>query len=203
MRRKLVWIGCLSLFGSSALAQRADLALLAGISGPHGATTTAPGSATSSGNVSPGFQLNYARRFFHGPVDLAVELPLVIAIRVSGQTVTTSSGTATAGSSDPDVFFTPGLRARIMPASRLALYAVAGGGFASFGATPTIAPPSTVIPGNRQNSPVFDYGGGVDLRLTHLLSLRADARDFVSYVGLGEVAGRNHGIFAAGIALHF
>ena len=44
---------------------------------------------------------------------------------------------------------------------------------------------------------------GGDFRLTRLLSLRGDARDFVTREGLGGVTGRNHSTFQAGIAFHF
>ena len=50
----------------------------------------------------------------------------------------------------------------------------------------------------------FDFGGGLDLRLTKLLSLRGEVRDLVlSHSGLSRPGGRNNAILAFGFALHF
>ena len=49
----------------------------------------------------------------------------------------------------------------------------------------------------------LDFGGGLDFRLTRLVSLRAEARDFVTGRGLGGVEGRNHPIFSFGLGIHW
>ena len=50
----------------------------------------------------------------------------------------------------------------------------------------------------------FDFGGGLDIRLTRLLSLRGEGRDlFLSQGGLSSSGGRNHPIVSFGFALHF
>jgi hypothetical protein len=204
MRKNLGTSLCAALLGvCAAHAQNSDLALLAGISGPRGQTTVTGGTATTSGSVTPSLQMNYAWQALQRAVDLYVELPLVVPFRVNGTVVSGSGGTAIAGSSGPDVFFTPGIRLKFSPESRVSFYAAAGFGIATFGATSTIVPPATVVSGNRQNSPALDFGGGVDLRLTRLLSLRGDVRNFYTEAGLGGVTGRNHGIFQLGIAFHF
>jgi hypothetical protein len=43
----------------------------------------------------------------------------------------------------------------------------------------------------------------MDFRLTRLLSVRGDIRDFVTGRGLGGLNGRNHTIFGFGMAVHF
>jgi hypothetical protein len=198
---KSLWIALLGV--CAARAQNSDLALLAGVSGPRGQTIVTGGTSTVSGSVTPSFQINYAWQVLQRAADLYVELPLVVPVRTSGTVVSGPGGTAVAGSSGPDLFFTPGIRLKISPESRVSFYGAAGFGIASFGATSTIVLPATVVAGNRRNSPAFSFGGGVDLRLTRLLSLRGDVRDFVTGAGLGGVTGRNHGIFQLGIAFHF
>jgi opacity protein-like surface antigen len=193
----------LFLLTGCAAAQNSDLGLLGGISGPKGQTTISGETATASGSVTPSFQVNYAWQVLQRTADLYVELPLVIPVRVSGTTVAGPNGAASAGSSGPDLFFTPGLRVKFSPESRVSFYAAAGVGIASFGATSTIVPPLTVVAGSRQNSFAIGFGGGIDFRLTRLLSLRVDARDFVTRAGLGGVSGRNHAILQVGIAFHF
>jgi opacity protein-like surface antigen len=192
------------IFAGASLAQNSDLGVLAGISGPKGQTTTSGGTTTATGSVSASFQLNYAWQVVARQVDLYIELPLVMVDRANGTAIASAASTVAAGSSAPDVFFTPGVRAKFSPQSRVSFYAAAGLGFASFAPTSSISVPSlTVISGNRQNSFAVGFGGGIDFRLTRLLSLRGDLRDFVTGAGLGEVTGRNHAILQAGIAFHF
>jgi hypothetical protein len=198
---KVLWIWLLG--ACVGQAQNSDLALLAGISGPRGYTAVTGGTATASGSVTPSFQIDYAWQAFHRATSLYINLPLVLPVRVSGTTITGPAGTVSAGSSGPDLFFTPGIRFKTSPESRVSFYGDAGFGIASFSATSMIVSPATLVAGSRQNSPAFGFGGGIDLRFTRLLSLRGDFRDFVTRAGLGEVKGRNHGIFQLGFAFHF
>jgi hypothetical protein len=106
--------------------------------------------------------------------------------------------------SGPDLFFTPGLRVKFSPQARVSFYAAAGLGIASFAATSSIAAtPVHVISGSRENGFAAGLGGGIDFRLTRLLSLRVDARDFITKAGLGQISGSNHAILQAGVAFHF
>jgi hypothetical protein len=164
----------------------------------------AGGTVTQSGSVAPSLQLNYAWQVVERKTYLYVELPLVIPFRESGSITSSSAGSVVVGNAGPDVFFTPGLRLKISPQSRVSFYGAAGLGIASFGAGTIVASPAlTSVTGKRENSFAVDFGGGIDLRLTRLLSLRGDVRDFVTKAGLGDVSGRNHGIFQVGIAFHF
>jgi hypothetical protein len=190
------------LAAGCAAAQNSDVGFLGGISGPSGNTTISGGNTTASGSVMPSFQVNYAWEVLQRKADLYVELPLVIPVRVSGTTVTGPNGVSAAGTAGPDLFFTPGARLKVSPESRVSFYIAAGMGIASFAGTAMVTPLS-VIAASRQNSFAVGFGGGIDLRLTRLLSLRADVRDFVTQAGLGGVAGRNHAIVQLGFAFHF
>jgi hypothetical protein len=195
---------CLALFLIGVLqAQNSDLGLLAGISGPRGQTTVAGGTSTVSGSVTPSVQVNYAWQLRQRAVDLYAELPLVIPFRVNGSVVSGPNGTIVTSNSSPDIYFTPGLRLKFSPESRVSFYGAVGFGIASFAGAEVVASHATVVVEGRRNSPALGFGGGLDLRLTRLLSLRGDVRDFVTEAGLGDVNGRNHGIFQVGIAFHF
>jgi len=146
-------------------------------------------------HTSVSVQLNYAWQALQRAVDLYVELPLVIPVRVSGTAIVSPGHVFVAGNSGPDVFFTPGVRLKFSPESRVSFYGAAGFGIASFSGGSQGS--------GRENSPAFEFGGGVDIRLTRLLSLRGDVRDFVTRAGLGETMGRHHGIFQVGMAFHF
>jgi hypothetical protein len=194
----------LMLLAGVAAAQNSDLGLLAGLSGPRGSITVAGSTVTESGSVAPSLQVNYAWQVVERKTYLYVELPLVIPFRETGTITTSPPGAVVVGDAGRDVFFTPGLRLKISPQSRVSFYGAAGVGIASFGASSvTASPPLTSVAKNRENSLAVDFGGGIDLRLTRLLSLRGDVRDFVTRAGLGGVSGRNHGIFQLGIAFHF
>jgi hypothetical protein len=81
---------------------------------------------------------------------------------------------------------------------------VAGGGIGSFGKDETNISGSGIYIGtNRTEHGVLDAGGGLDFRLTRLLSLRGEGRDFVTGKNLGGVTGRNHPIYEFGLAFHF
>jgi hypothetical protein len=203
MIRTMRTITALLMLTALAQAQNSDLALLAGISGPRGETTVSGGTSTISGSVTPSFQINYAWQVLERRAALYVELPLIVPVRVNGSIVAGPSGSAIAGNNGPDIFFTPGARIKFTPESRVSFYGALGLGIASFGPTSSIIPPLTVVNGSRQNSFAVDFGGGIDFRLTRLLSLRADVRDFVTDAGLGGTSGRNHAIFQAGIGFHF
>lgn len=48
----------------------------------------------------------------------------------------------------------------------------------------------------------FDFGGGVDIRLSRYFSIRAEVRDFVTGAGLSGVEGRNHVAPLVGLVFH-
>jgi opacity protein-like surface antigen len=104
------------------------------------------------------------------------------------------------------LFLTPGVRWRFTPQRRVSFYAAAGAGVGNFGSYLSYVGSgpglSESVTGNT-TSAAFDWGGGIDFRLTRLLSLRAEGRDFVTRAGLGGFAGRNHAFFMAGIGFHF
>jgi len=101
--------------------------------------------------------------------------------------------------------FTPGVRFKLPIQSRLSLYGVAGGGIGSFGKDETDVNrrAGVFIGTSRTEHGVFDVGGGMDFRLTKLLSLRGEARDFITGRNLGGESGRNHPVYEFGLAFHF
>ena len=51
--------------------------------------------------------------------------------------------------------------------------------------------------------PAFAFGGGVDFRMTRLISLRGEVRDYVTASRLGGVSGNNHVFALMGMGFHF
>ena len=130
--------------------------------------------------VTSNSQLSYARQVLAPAAgDLYVEFPLVLATNPVGNTA---------------YLFTPGVRFKLSTQSRVSVYGALGVGVASFGGTATAS---------RTTSGALDFAGGLDFRLTRLLSLRVEARDFVTRPGLGGFTGRNHPVYSVGIGFHF
>lgn len=202
MRIRFLLSMLMMLFAQRAVeAQNSDLGFLLGVYWPHGEVTTSPNTVVS-GSAGASIQFNYAWQVMQRAVDLYVEVPVIISVE-STSTVTPGLITSSSG---PDVFFTPGIRLKISPQSRVSFYGALGGGVASFAANQVVitkGASSTSVSAGRANSPALDFGGGIDFRITRLLSLRFDARDFVTRKALGGSAGRNHGIYEFGIAFHF
>ncbi len=181
--------------GYSALAgQNSDVGFLAGVSGPI--TTAIAGTNLTERSVGPSYQVNFAvlqRR----NLDFHIELPLMYAENERGFRIGTVSAALRSM-----ISFTPGLRLRIPLASRLSTYGAAGGGVAFF-SREEVRLDNGIIVFSRSTTGLFDFAGGLDLRVTRLLSLRGEARDFVTASRVAGASGRNHPVYQFGIGLHF
>jgi len=195
-----------------AFAQNSDLGLMIGVAHVvNGFTSTTPSSTidsgfqfvelanttTSSGTVSAGGQINFAIQLRQNP-HLYFELPLHITGASSG---TVSNGVSI-GSTSAIFYFTPGLRWNFRPTARVSIYGAGGFG-------PVISAMSAGLASNGVSSAssrvhataAFEYGLGLDFRLTRLVSLRTEAREAAS---IGEVNFRHRNdFFTAGVGLHF
>jgi opacity protein-like surface antigen len=200
MKSLLVRALAVAILGAgTAAAQNSDLGLLLGVSVRPSAATITPGR--TEGSVSASVQINFAVQLREANAGLLyLELPLMIADTHKGvitESVTSSSSTDT-------VFFTPGVRWHYTIHPRLALYGSVGGGIAVLQANYSFISNSTI--GSSSGTTVaaaFCFGGGIDFRLTRLLSLRAEGRDFITRAGLGGERGHSHAFFTVGVGFHF
>jgi len=99
--------------------------------------------------------------------------------------------------------YTLGLRFMLPVHDRVALFGTVAGGGGSFnypvidgGAEPRVSSNSTI-------HGVFQFGGGVDFRLTRMFSIRGELRDYVTGKGLSGATGRHHLVPLVGVAFHF
>jgi opacity protein-like surface antigen len=154
-----------------------------------------------SGSVGAHGQINYAGQLHeYSTGRLYFELPLLFGGHASG-TVTN----AVAGESGGMVFFTPGVRFNVAPHSRISFYGAVGLGPVAFDESKTLVGNGLINTSIRWTiAGALDFGGGLDFRLTRLISLRAEARDFVvSGRHLGGQDGYNHPIFGFGVGFHW
>jgi len=186
-----------ALFCASAFAQNSDLGILAGV-GFRTSAVVSPGHVESSAGAS--VQINYAAQLHESAAGrFYVELPLLIASDSRGAVAGVISA-----SHSTTFFFTPGVRFHHSIHPRVALYGAAGGGVASLADTTAVVSTGAVSSRrDRTTSAAFGFGGGLDFRLTRLLSLRAEGRDFITKAGLRGEQGRSHPFFTVGIGFHF
>jgi opacity protein-like surface antigen len=185
----------LFLLAGAALAQNSDLAILGGFIPTSGTVS----NVIITGSVAFGIQINYAAQLHETPAgQLYLEVPLMIAGSLQG----TVANDVTARTTD-SIFLTPGVRWRFTPQKRVSFYAAAGVGIGSFGLTVSEVGQGVESSTSRTTTFAFGFGGGIDFRLTRLLSLRAEGRDFITRSGLGGSSGPNHSFFMVGIGFHF
>ena len=184
-------------FTCFALAETSDFNILIGVYTPSFSAGTQPALMSSSTGASVQFSYGHQLLGFKSGA-LELDIPLTIATH---QNETFGNGFST--STKANVFFTPAVRYRFVPHSRVSPFAILGGGVGSFGSIDTNAGPGLQVNMERKASPVLAFGFGTDVRLTRLLSVRGEVRDFVSRAGLGGTEGRNHPVFGIGIGFHF
>lgn len=171
--------------------------------GVNSSSSTIPGTtAVLSGSAGLATQVGYAFRVTTTkPGSLWIEVPFTYTWEGTG--IVTGP---TVAAIDRNVwYFTPGVQLKTRPFKRVSFHALAGGGTGSFSKVNSIASGAngTVMVNSLfQISPVFDFGAGIDLRLSRHLSLRAEGRDFVSGANLGGVPGHNHPLVLGGLIIH-
>ncbi len=182
------------LCSPSLMAQSYDMGFLFGFF-QHNASLR---NDVINGEVRLSFQFNPAHLVKEGSAGrLYVEVPVMTSAGLNGKIddhVTGRLGVVT--------FVTPGLRYEHNLTRRLSVYF--GGGFGFAAARHRVGVPSgEQISTTKKTywSEAGNYGGGVDLQLTHRWSLRAEARNFLARKD-AEVPGRSIGV-QVGFAFRF
>ena len=191
MKRILVAL----VFGGAACAQNSDLGLLLGVS----AVRSEVSGVRASAELGAHMQINYAAQLKETSGGrLYLELPLLL-----GGQMRASVQNGVSASSGAIVYFTPGIRWNLPVHDRVSLYGTAGVGLAGFGGHKVTVTGRTVSTHSGfETALAGGAGGGLDLRLSRLMSLRVEARDFITRAGLGA-AGHNHVVFGFGVGFHW
>ncbi|HMD71372.1 MAG TPA: outer membrane beta-barrel protein [Bryobacteraceae bacterium] len=187
--------------GFAASAQNSDFGVLAGVmSSPHETVGGSRASITTSDGGAVEFNYAYQVKGWKAG-DLYVEIPFILAGRDENWV---GSGGASLNTTVVGAVLS-GVRFKLPLGGRASLYAAAGAGFGAYGENALSSSPGSAS--NIEHTTVtaaFDFGGGLDLRLTRLLSLRGEVRDLIlSRSGLSSPGGHNNPIFAFGFAFHF
>lgn len=184
----------------TAYGQNQDFALPLGVIAPSYSVAGGPGSQISA-DAGIAFQINYGHQVTGTKWgDLYLEIPLILAWR--GDTFATG-GFASTNATGIGAFV-PGARFRFPSVGRASFFVAAGGGIGWYDKVTVVAGRSLAsISGHTSPTAAFDFGGGMDLRLTRLLSLRLEARDLITSQGSLNGRGHHNPIIAFGPAFHF
>jgi hypothetical protein len=197
-KNNLQWFLCLSLFSAVASAQGVQNSDIAAMFGPTsvkaqgvpGSNITTPGSTGLAASVDYGYQL--VRRS-------AASLWLDIALP---NTSPGKLGTSVPGSIDDTAnFYVAGVRFMAPINPRVSIYGVTGVGLGAFHYAVVTGETSPTVKSTLTVHGAFDFGGGVDVRLTRHFSIRAEG-DVVTGAGLSGIEGRNHIMPLVGLAFH-
>jgi opacity protein-like surface antigen len=204
MNSRLVSIlAIICLSASAAFAQKHEVAFTSGglKIGERGFDLPRPGRLRFGTGFT--YQFNYARRFFDGKIAaLYFELPLAGTPRTKVEALN-----ALSPRSYSSIFFTPGIKLKLLPGLKYSPYVMAGAGFARFNESSTLTndQPNTEQMSNTDG--VFDFGAGIDVRVFSILSIRGEVRDFYSELpplNVRALRDRQHNaLISAGFVLRF
>lgn len=186
----------LFLGAASVAAQRHEVGLTAGIMKPGESGLSLVG--TGLGN-SFAFQVAYSARVFNmGISSIYLDAPVAFATKTNFET-----SNAFSLRSYSSLFFTPGVKLKLLPSRGVSPYVVAGVGFAR------LNPSDERINGmpNRDNAKLdnaYSIGGGVDIKVAPRISIRGEVRDYNTGAPDFEanlLKKRQHNLFVTGGAV--
>ena len=201
--RLLMVLAVICLSGSAALAQKHEVAFTSGglKIGERGFDLPQPGRLRFGTGFT--YQFNYARRVLDGKVAaLYFEFPLAGTPRTKVEV-----SNALSPRSYSSIFFTPGIKLKLVPGLKYSPYAMAGVGIARFNESNTLTNDQPNPDQGSNTDTVFDFGVGIDVHVFSILSIRGEVRDFYSELpplNVRALRDRQHNaLISAGFVLRF
>ncbi len=191
------------LIGQSAFGQRHEIAFTSGglKIGERGFDLPQPGFLSFGTGFS--YEINYAQRLLDAHLAaLYFEIPLAGTPRTKVKTTN-----ALSPDSYSSIFFTPGIKLKLLPSGKYSPFATVGVGLAHFNESDaTIANQPNLNRSSGTNA-VFDFGFGLDVKVFSILSIRGEVRDFYAELpplNVRALSDRQHNaLISAGIVLRF
>lgn len=201
--RLLMMASLIALSCDAALAQANEFAFTSGglKIGERGFDLPRPGFIKFGTGFT--YELNYARRLVDAKIAaLYFEMPLAGTPRTKLKT-----DNALSPRSYSSIFFTPGLKLKLLPGRKYSPFAVMGGGFAHFRESDTTIDNQANANQTSKTDAVFDFGFGLDVKVRSILSIRGEVRDFYSDLpplNVRALRDRQHNaLISGGIVLRF
>lgn len=204
MKLRLLLVAGLTLFfAQAALAQQHEIAFTSGVLrvGERGFDLPQPGFLKFSTGFT--YEFNYAARVLDAKIAaLYFEVPFAGTPNTKIKTTN-----ALSPSSYSSIFFTPGIKVKLLPHGKYSPFAVMGVGLAHFKEGDTTIGNTPNVNRNSKTDSVFDFGFGMDVRVFSILSIRGEVRDFYSDLpplNVRALSDRQHNaLISAGVVLRF
>jgi opacity protein-like surface antigen len=204
MKRKLLIVVALALVSAGdVFAQKYEVALTSGALkvGQKDFQLPRPGFIDFSTGLT--YQFSYAQRVVDArAAALYFELPFAGTPRTKIE-----STNALSPRSYSSIFITPGIKLKLLPGLKYSPYLVAGVGYARFNSSQTLLSGDPNREDRQANRAVFGYGGGIDVRVFSIVSLRGEVRDFVTGTPKFNLDGfdnkQHNTLLSAGVVLRF
>lgn len=201
--RVLLFLILMLAGGQTALAQKHEVAFTSGglKIGERGFDLPQPGFLRFGTGFT--YQLNYSGRLVDARLAaLYFEVPFAGTPRTKVKTTN-----ALSPNTYSSIFFTPGLRLKLLPGGKYSPFAMMGIGLAHFREGDTTIDNQPVANRNSQTDGVFDFGFGLDIKVISRLSIRGEVRDYYSELpplNVRALRDRQHNaLISAGIVLRF
>jgi opacity protein-like surface antigen len=192
----------MTISSSSSLGQRHEAAFLSGglKTGEHEFVLPNPGFVRTGTGLT--YQLNYSGRFFDGKVAaLYFEFPLVVT-----PSTKLKPSNVVLPRSYSALFFTPGIKLKLVPGLKWSPYGFVGVGVARLNTSDT-SQDGEPVSGDSRVKAAYDFGGGIDVKVFSHVSLRGEVRDFYSGTPQFDVSllkDRQHNfLISAGVVVRF
>jgi opacity protein-like surface antigen len=201
---RLFFVFIMTLLGAqSTFAQKHEAAFTGGglKIGERGFDLPQPGFLRFSTGFT--YELGYAQRLIDARIAaLYFEVPLAGTPRTTIKTTN-----AVSPGSYSSIFFTPGLKIKLLPGGKYSPFATIGVGLAHFREGDTTISDQPNLNRNSENDSVFAFGFGLDVKVLSRLSIRGQVRDFYSELpplNVAALSDRQHNaLISAGIVLRF
>ena len=201
--RMMLILAVVLLTGQPAFAQRHEIAFTSGglKIGDRGFDLPQPGFLKFGTGFT--YEISYAGRLLDARVAaLYFELPLAGTPRTKVKTTNVLSP-----NSYSSIFFTPGLKLKLLPGRKYSPFASLGFGMARFNESDETIDNQPNPNGGSTTNGVFAFGFGLDVRVVSILSIRGEVRDFYADLpplNVRALSERQHNaLISAGVVLRF
>jgi hypothetical protein len=182
----------------ATFAQKNEFSVLAGGFTSMTSLTVSPQIDISTGG-SVAVQISYGHRLRERTASqLYLDFPLTFVPR---QPIRVTASAASVGKEM--LLFTPGVRWKLNPASRVSPYLVGGLGPGWLRRFDLVLSPPFEAKLGWGLSLASSFGGGAEVRLSKRFRLRGEVRDFILLTNAGALGRRNHVVFAGGLGFTF
>lgn len=204
MKFNILLLSVLILLSATAtLAQRHEVAFTSGglKIGERGFDLPNPGRLKFGTGFT--YEINYARRFFDAKIAaLYFEFPFAGTPRTK-----VDSTNVLSPRSYSSLFFAPGVKLKLLPSAKYSPYATIGVGLARFSESNTRINNQPNADQSSKVDNVFVFGGGIDVKVFSIVSIRGEVRDFYSELpplNVRALSDRQHNaLISAGFVLRF